>query len=135
MRGAFRCFQRCEQLAMNPAKSAVRHQYDDITGPINLGNPKEMSVETIAREILACTRSNSSLQFRPLPQDDPKRRQPVIAAAEKRLGWQPRVTFKDGLEATIAYFALQLAGHAAASAVIQAAGGTSSRRLTLASQR
>jgi UDP-glucuronate decarboxylase len=106
-----------------------------VTGPINLGNPKEMSVETIAREILACTRSNSTLQFRPLPEDDPKRRQPVIAAAEKRLGWQPRVAFKDGLEATIAYFALQLAGHAAASAVTQAASGTSSRRLTLASQR
>jgi UDP-glucuronate decarboxylase len=106
-----------------------------VTGPINLGNPNEMSVETIAREILACTRSSSPLQFRPLPQDDPKRRKPVITAAEKRLGWQPRVAFKDGLAATVAYFALQLAGRAAATAVTATAGGTSSRRLTLANQR
>src|SRR5581483_7111505 len=75
-----------------------------ITGPFNLGNPQELSIETIAKEILARTGSRSSLQFKPLPQDDPKRRKPVIDAAEKRLGWRPRVAFADGLDATIAYF-------------------------------
>jgi len=107
-----------------------------LMGPINLGNPQEMSVETIAREILACTRSRSRLQFRPLPQDDPRRRKPVIEAAEKRLGWRPRVPLKDGLEATIAYFALQLAGGTTAK-LVGAAGRspTSGIHLTLASQR
>jgi UDP-glucuronate decarboxylase len=107
-----------------------------VTGPFNLGNPQEMSVEAIAKEILACTRSSSTLQFRPLPQDDPKRRKPVIDAAEKRLGWTPRVSLKDGLEATVAYFALQLAGRTAAK-IADAPGQISKRgaRLTLASQR
>jgi len=106
-----------------------------VTGPINLGNPGEMSVETIAREVLACTRSNSPLQFMPLPQDDPKRRKPVIDAAEKHLGWQPRVPFKEGLATTVAYFALQLAGHMAATRAVAAVGSNPSRRLSLASQR
>jgi UDP-glucuronate decarboxylase len=109
-----------------------------LTGPFNLGNPQEMSVEMIAREILARTRSKSILEFRPLPQDDPKRRKPMIDAAEKRLGWRPRVPLKDGLEATIAYFALLLAGRAPAGAIGVTARSTSARngtRLTLASQR
>ena len=80
-----------------------------ITGPINLGNPEETSVEAIAREILARTRSTSELEFRPLPQDDPKRRKPSIEAAESRLGWRPRVSLTEGLEATIAYFTLLVA--------------------------
>jgi UDP-glucuronate decarboxylase len=78
-------------------------------GPFNLGNPQEMTIEEIAREVLACTNSASQLQFTPLPQDDPKRRKPNIDAAEKLLGWHPRVPLRRGLEATIAYFALQLA--------------------------
>jgi UDP-glucuronate decarboxylase len=104
------------------------------TGPFNLGNPEEMSIEAIAREILARTRSKSSLQFKPLPEDDPKRRKPVIEAAETRLGWHPRVPLNDGLNATIAYFTLFLAADAAA----RAAGSASFRsgpRLTLASRR
>jgi UDP-glucuronate decarboxylase len=107
-----------------------------LTGPFNLGNPQEISVEMIAREILACTRSSSTLQFRPLPQDDPKRRKPVIDAAQTRLGWRPRVPLKDGLEATIAYFALQLAGRTTAKAAGPGRRYASGRtRLTLASQR
>ncbi len=80
-----------------------------ITGPVNLGNPHEMSIEAIAREVLACTNSSSTLQFKPLPTDDPKRRKPIIETAEHLLGWRPRVPLKKGLEATIAYFALQVA--------------------------
>jgi UDP-glucuronate decarboxylase len=80
-----------------------------ITGPFNLGNPQEMTIEEIAREVLACTNSNSPLEFKPLPQDDPKRRKPVIDAANQLLGWHPRVPLRKGLEATAAYFAMQLA--------------------------
>lgn len=81
----------------------------DITGPCNLGNPHEMTIESIAREILLCTASQSQIKFEPLPQDDPKRRKPAIETAQRILGWQPRVALKAGLEATIAYFALQIA--------------------------
>jgi UDP-glucuronate decarboxylase len=110
----------------------------DVTGPFNLGNPQEMSIETIAREILARTQSRSPLQFRPLPQDDPKRRKPVIDAAEESLGWRPRVPLKDGLDATIAYFALELAGRAPSRPINTPSSNSpaSTRtRLTLASQR
>jgi UDP-glucuronate decarboxylase len=110
----------------------------DVTGPFNLGNPQEMSIETIARQILACTDSRSPLHFRPLPQDDPKRRKPIIDAAREALGWCPRVSLKDGLDATIAYFALELAGRAPARTINGSSRNlpTSSRtRLTLASQR
>ena len=85
----------------------------DFVGPCNLGNPQELSVETIAREILAYTGSPSSLQFRPLPADDPRRRKPAIGTALRELGWQPRVGLRDGLEATIAYFSLRLATQSA----------------------
>jgi len=81
-----------------------------VTGPVNLGNPHEMSVEAIAHEVLDCTNSKSTLEFKPLPVDDPKRRKPMIAAAEQLLGWQPRIPLRKGLEATIAYFALETAG-------------------------
>ena len=81
-----------------------------VTGPVNLGNPHEMSVEAIAHEVLDCTNSKSTLEFKPLPVDDPKRRKPMTAAAEQLLGWQPRIPLRKGLEATIANFALEIAG-------------------------
>ncbi|CCD85384.1 putative sugar-nucleotide epimerase/dehydratase [Bradyrhizobium sp. ORS 285] len=81
-----------------------------VTGPVNLGNPHEMSIEAIAREVLTCTRSSSTLEFKPLPVDDPKRRKPVISTAERLLGWRPQIPLRKGLEATIAYFALEVAG-------------------------
>jgi len=81
-----------------------------VTGPVNLGNPQEMTIEAIAREVLTCTRSTSTLEFKPLPVDDPKRRKPVIATAERLLGWRPQISLRKGLEATIAYFALEVAG-------------------------
>jgi UDP-glucuronate decarboxylase len=80
-----------------------------VTGPCNLGNPHEVTIEAIAREVLAYTNSNSPLCFEPLPEDDPKRRKPVIDTALRTLGWRPRVSLKDGLQATIAYFALRTA--------------------------
>jgi UDP-glucuronate decarboxylase len=80
-----------------------------VTGPCNLGNPCEMTIEAIARKILACTQSSSRIAFEPLPKDDPKRRKPAIETAERILGWRPRVTLNEGLRATIAYFTLQTA--------------------------
>ncbi|WP_439392871.1 UDP-glucuronic acid decarboxylase family protein [Bradyrhizobium sp. PMVTL-01] len=85
-----------------------------ITGPCNLGNPHEVSIETIAREVLAYTASNSPVRFEALPKDDPKRRKPAIDTAARALGWRPRVALKDGLQATIAYFALRIAGESPA---------------------
>jgi len=80
-----------------------------VTGPCNLGNPHEVTIETIAREVLTYTESTSPLRFEALPKDDPKRRKPVIDTATHLLGWRPRVALKDGLQATIAYFALRIA--------------------------
>lgn len=73
-------------------------------GPINLGNPQEHTILQLAEEILALTGSRSGIEFRPLPEDDPKQRQPDISLAKKKLGYQPRVGLRDGLEETISYF-------------------------------
>ncbi len=81
---------------------------DGVTGPCNLGNPHEVTIGEIARLVLAQTGSTSSLDFRPLPQDDPKRRRPVIDRAFALLGWRPRVPLERGLRATIGYFSLKV---------------------------
>lgn len=80
-----------------------------VTGPVNLGNPTEMTIDRIARSILALTGSRSRLVHRPLPEDDPKRRRPVIDEAMKQLGWEPQVELETGLKATIAYFRRKVA--------------------------
>jgi UDP-glucuronate decarboxylase len=80
----------------------------EFTGPCNLGNPREVPVKEIARMVLEQTQSHSSIEHRPLPQDDPKRRQPAIDCARSVLGWLPRVPLEDGLRATIDYFSLKL---------------------------
>jgi len=79
-----------------------------ITGPCNLGNPHEVAVHEIAKLILKQTESRSTIEHRPLPQDDPRRRQPVIACAQNVLGWSPRKTLEDGLRLTIDYFSMKL---------------------------
>jgi UDP-glucuronate decarboxylase len=76
----------------------------DFTGPVNLGNPGEFSMLELAEKVLQLTGSKSRLVRRPLPQDDPRRRQPDISLAKSALGWQPRVSLDDGLGETIAYF-------------------------------
>ena len=76
----------------------------DFVGPVNLGNPTEFSVIELAEKVLTLTGSKSRLIFKPLPEDDPRQRQPDIALAEKRLGWKPTVQLEDGLKETIAYF-------------------------------
>jgi UDP-glucuronate decarboxylase len=76
----------------------------DVTGPINLGNPKEFSVAELAEKIIQLTNSRSRIEFRPLPVDDPKQRQPDIALARKALDWNPKIELEEGLRAAIAYF-------------------------------
>jgi dTDP-glucose 4,6-dehydratase len=80
----------------------------DEPGPVNLGNPVELTVEELAGLVLELTGSSSEVEYRPLPQDDPSQRRPDITAASLRLGWQPRVPLREGLECTIEYFRREL---------------------------
>ena len=75
-----------------------------LTGPVNLGNPTEFTIRALAERVLALTGSQSKLIFQPLPQDDPKQRQPDIALATSALGWSPTVALDQGLSKTIDYF-------------------------------
>lgn len=77
---------------------------DDCTGPINLGNPAEVTIGELAQEIIQLTGSRSELIIKPLPSDDPVRRCPDISLARKMLGWEPKVDRIDGLKKTIEYF-------------------------------
>ncbi|MGB3313294.1 MAG: UDP-glucuronic acid decarboxylase family protein [Albidovulum sp.] len=77
---------------------------DEITGPMNIGNPVEMSIRELAEAVIDLTGAKSELVFEPLPHDDPVQRQPDIGFARKTLGWEPQVKLRDGLTRTIAYF-------------------------------
>ncbi len=77
---------------------------DGVTGPFNVGNPYEVTMLELAEVILNLTSSRSKLTFRPLPHDDPRRRQPDITLARETLGWRPKVGLRDGLKETIAHF-------------------------------
>ncbi|HVM38996.1 MAG TPA: UDP-glucuronic acid decarboxylase family protein [Sphingomicrobium sp.] len=77
----------------------------EVTGPVNLGNPREFTVRQLAETIIELTGSRSTIVEAPLPQDDPRQRQPDISLARQVLGWNPTVSLEDGLVTTIAYFA------------------------------
>jgi UDP-glucuronate decarboxylase len=77
---------------------------DEITGPINLGNPGEFTMLELAEAVIRLTGSKSKLIFEPLPADDPKQRQPDITLAKTKLGWEPKVALEEGLKKTIQYF-------------------------------
>jgi len=77
---------------------------EQLTGPVNLGNPSEFTILTLARKIIDLTGSKSKITFNPLPFDDPSKRQPDISLAKNKLGWNPTVEIDDGLEKTIHYF-------------------------------
>jgi UDP-glucuronate decarboxylase len=79
----------------------------EFAGPVNLGNPIEITMRELAEEILRQTGSRSTLRFEPLPEDDPRRRCPDIGLAQRTLGWHPRVALHDGLAATIEHFRSQ----------------------------
>jgi UDP-glucuronate decarboxylase len=77
------------------------------TGPINLGNPREFTINELAALVLKKTGSRSSIKTQPLPQDDPKQRRPDISRARHILNWHPRVPLEEGLDKTVRYFASQ----------------------------
>jgi UDP-glucuronate decarboxylase len=77
---------------------------DDVTGPVNLGNPNEFTIRQLAERVIELTGSSSKLIFKPLPQDDPRQRQPDIGLARQLLDWQPAVMLDSGLQKTIDYF-------------------------------
>jgi UDP-glucuronate decarboxylase len=77
---------------------------DDVTGPINLGNPKEFTIKQLAEKVISLTGSKSGLEYLPLPSDDPIQRQPNITLAREKLSWEPKVELEQGLENTIPYF-------------------------------
>lgn len=77
---------------------------DDVTGPINLGNPTEFTIEQLARKVIELAESRSEIVFKPLPPDDPMQRRPDISLAKSTLGWAPSTPLEEGLRKTIAYF-------------------------------
>lgn len=77
---------------------------DDFTGPLNLGSPAEITIKELAETIVRVTGSSAVLAYKPLPADDPERRQPDITLARTELGWEPRTGLADGLETTVGYF-------------------------------
>jgi UDP-glucuronate decarboxylase len=77
---------------------------EELVGPINLGNPGEFTMLELAEKVISRTGSRSKLRFEPLPQDDPKQRQPDITLAKAELGWEPQVDLEEGLELTIDFF-------------------------------
>lgn len=83
---------------------------DDCTGPVNLGNPKEVSILELAEIVIKLTNSKSKIVFEPLPQDDPMQRQPDITLAKEKLKWEPSVPLEAGLKNTIKYFKNLLSG-------------------------
>jgi len=77
---------------------------DDVTGPINLGNPNEFTIRELADAVIKHIGSNSEYVFRELPSDDPRQRQPDISLARETLGWEPKVQLEEGLASTVRYF-------------------------------
>jgi UDP-glucuronate decarboxylase len=77
---------------------------DKIIGPVNLGNQGEYSIKDLAMMVREISGSSSEIVFRPLPQDDPVRRKPDVTLAKEKLGWEPKVSVREGLIRTINYF-------------------------------
>ncbi|VVT27484.1 UDP-glucuronic acid decarboxylase family protein [Rhizobium sp. EC-SD404] len=77
---------------------------ETVTGPINIGNPREMTIRELAERAVAMSGSASTIEYKPLPTDDPKQRQPDITRARTTLGWEPKVTLEEGMQRTIDYF-------------------------------
>lgn len=77
---------------------------DDLTGPINLGNPVEFTILDLAEKVIKLTGSKSKITYKPLPHDDPVQRQPDVTLAKKKLKWEPKVKLEDGLKESVKYF-------------------------------
>jgi dTDP-glucose 4,6-dehydratase len=87
----------------------IRLMESNVNEPVNIGNPQEMTIEEIARAIIRLTGSKSRLVYRPLPEDDPKVRQPDITRARTLLGWEPKIGLEEGLTKTLDYFRKKVA--------------------------
>lgn len=94
----------CYYEEMVDALIKLMNSEGSITGPINLGNPKENTIKALAQMVIKLTGSKSRIVYKDLPQDDPVRRKPDIDKAKKLLSWQPRTDIRKGLESTIEYF-------------------------------
>ena len=81
---------------------------DNFVGPVNLGNPKEFTIRELADKIIELTGSRSEVVYKPLPDDDPAQRQPLIDLAREKLGWEPKIELEQGLIPTIKYFEREL---------------------------
>lgn len=77
---------------------------DDVTGPVNLGNPSEFTILELAKQVISLIGSKSEILFEPLPEDDPMQRKPDITLAKELLAWEPKIPLKEGLQPVIAYF-------------------------------
>ena len=77
---------------------------DNFTGPVNIGNPDEFTIKSLAEQVIKMTGSKSKIVYLPLPVDDPKQRKPDISLAIKELDWKPTISLEKGLEKTIEYF-------------------------------
>jgi UDP-glucuronate decarboxylase len=104
---------------------ALMLHHQDHTGAVNLGNPNEIRVRELADNVVRMTGSRSNVVFRPLPQDDPRRRRPDIAVAKQVLDWRPEVALEDGLARTIDHFSS--AAHALAELPLRASAGKGGR--------
>lgn len=91
-----------------PALIELMETPDEVTGPINLGNPNEFSMLELANHIISVTSSSSKITYFDLPADDPKQRKPDISKARQVLGWEPQIQLRQGLEKTVDYFAKKL---------------------------
>lgn len=98
----------CYVSDMVDALIALMESEIDGTEPVNLGNPVELTVRDLAERVIALTGTSADIIYRPLPEDDPRRRRPDIARARDQLGWSPRVAIDEGLERTCAWFAEEL---------------------------
>ena len=97
-----RSFCYCDDLIDGMIK--LMNSDDNITGPINIGNPSEFTILELAQKVIELTGSKSKIIYMPLPQDDPMQRKPVIELAREKLGWEPKIALEDGLKKTIEYF-------------------------------
>lgn len=96
-----RSFQYVDDLIEGMTKMMTS---EDFTGPVNLGNPDEFTIKELAEKVIDLTESKSKIVYKPLPEDDPKRRRPNIELAKNKLSWEPKVPLEEGLKKTIDYF-------------------------------
>ena len=99
---------RSFQYVSDLVEGVVRLLESEVTDPVNIGNPAEVTIREFAEEVKALAGSRSEVVYKPLPQDDPKVRRPDITRARRLLGWEPRVSRADGLRRTMAYFQAKL---------------------------